>query len=155
MAEGFSSPSLTGLSPFVEEGGFGVHGFPDVVLLHLRSERIDLAEIDHSVMAITSAEATVRQAAHAKINEHGKQAVMAKKKRHSGVEIATKLAQAKDLATQGKLQSEIADPTRGEGDQIAELELENLRLRRQVTDLLLEKIKREEADRPRFPRFIH
>ena len=35
-------------------------------------------------------------------------AVMAKKKRHSRVEIATKLAQANDLATQGKLQSEIA-----------------------------------------------
>jgi transposase-like protein len=36
------------------------------------------------------------------------QAAMAKKKRHSRVEIATKLAQANDLATQGKLQSEIA-----------------------------------------------
>jgi hypothetical protein len=33
---------------------------------------------------------------------------MAKKKRHSRVEIASKLAQANDLATQGKLQSEIA-----------------------------------------------
>jgi transposase-like protein len=33
---------------------------------------------------------------------------MAKKKRHSRVEIATKLAQANDLATRGKLQSEIA-----------------------------------------------
>ena len=31
-----------------------------------------------------------------------------KRNRHSGVEIATKLAQANDLATQGKLQSEIA-----------------------------------------------
>ena len=33
---------------------------------------------------------------------------MAKKKRHSRAEIATKLAQANKLATQGKLQSEIA-----------------------------------------------
>ena len=106
------------------------------------------------------------------------QAAMAKKKRHSRVEIATKLAQANDLATQGKLQSEIAravgvsvmtlhrwrkappgpqfalvatpearepDRTRGTDDRIAELQLENSRLRRLVTDLLLEKIKLEEA----------
>jgi putative transposase len=33
---------------------------------------------------------------------------MAKRKRHSSMEIATKLAQANDLAMQGKLQSEIA-----------------------------------------------
>jgi hypothetical protein len=33
---------------------------------------------------------------------------MAKKKRHSRVEIASKLAQANDLVTQGKPQSEIA-----------------------------------------------
>ena len=33
---------------------------------------------------------------------------MAKRKRHSRAEIATKLVQANDLATQGKLQSEIA-----------------------------------------------
>jgi DNA invertase Pin-like site-specific DNA recombinase len=33
---------------------------------------------------------------------------VAKKKRHSRAEIATKLAQANDLSTQGKLQSEIA-----------------------------------------------
>jgi putative transposase len=91
---------------------------------------------------------------------------MAKKKRHSSVEISTKLAQAYDLATQGKLQSEIAralgvsvmtlhrwrtreasqlDRTRGRGERIAELELENSQLRRLVTDLLLEKIKLEEA----------
>jgi putative transposase len=103
---------------------------------------------------------------------------MAKKKRHSRVEIASKLAQASDLATRGKLQSEIA-PTlgvslmtlhrwrkappgpqrafvatheadepnrrRGGGKQIAELQLENSRLRRLVTDLLLEKIRLEEA----------
>ena len=100
---------------------------------------------------------------------------MAKKKRHSRVEIATKLAQANGLATQGKLQSDIArtlgvsvmtlhrwrkappgaqpahatgEPgqTRGGGDRIAELQLENSRLRRLVTDLLLEKIKLEETD---------
>jgi hypothetical protein len=40
-------------------------------------------------------------------DQHGG-AAMVKKKRHSRVEIATKLAQANDLATQGKLQSEIA-----------------------------------------------
>ena len=33
---------------------------------------------------------------------------MADKKKHSRVEIATKLAQADDLETQGRLQSEIA-----------------------------------------------
>jgi hypothetical protein len=33
---------------------------------------------------------------------------MAKKRRHSRPEIATKLAQANELATRGKLQSEIA-----------------------------------------------
>jgi putative transposase len=103
---------------------------------------------------------------------------MAKKKMHSRVEIASKLAQANDLATQGKLQTEIArtlgvsvmtlhrwrkapprpqpasvamheagqpDRTGGGGDRIAELQLENSRLRRLVTDLLLEKIKLEEA----------
>jgi len=36
------------------------------------------------------------------------QAAMPKRKRHSRVEIATKLAQADELATQGKLQREIA-----------------------------------------------
>jgi putative transposase len=67
----------------------------------------------------------------------------------------TKLARANDLATQGKLQSEIAR-TLGVSvmtlhrwhkadDRIAELRLENSRLRRLVTDLLLEKIKLEEA----------
>ena len=93
---------------------------------------------------------------------------MAKKKRHSSMEISTKLAQANGLAMQGKLQSEIAralgvsvmtlhrwrtreasepDRTRGRVDEIAELELENSQLRRLVTDLLLEKIKLEEAGR--------
>jgi putative transposase len=106
------------------------------------------------------------------------QPTMAKKKKHSRAEIATKLAQANDLATQGKIQSEIArtlgvsvmtlhrwrkapprpqptlatthevsrsDRTRGSGDRIAELQLENSRLRRLVTDLLLEKVKLDEA----------
>jgi putative transposase len=102
------------------------------------------------------------------------QAAMAKKRRHSRAEIATKLAQANELATRGKLQGEIArtlgvsmmtlhrwrkashepqpahetgEPgqTRGGGDRIAELQLENSRLRRLVTDLLLEKIKLEET----------
>ena len=106
------------------------------------------------------------------------QAAMAKRKRHSRVEMATKLAQANELATQGKLQSEIArtlgvsvmtlhrwrkappgpqpalvatpearetDRTRSADDRIAELQLENSRLRRLVTDLLLEKVKLEEA----------
>jgi putative transposase len=83
------------------------------------------------------------------------QAAMAKKKRHSRAEIATKLAQANELATQGKLQGEIAH-TLGVSvmtlhrwhkadDRIAELQLENSRLRRLVTDLLLEKIRLEEA----------
>jgi len=53
---------------------------------------------------------------------------MAKKKRHSRVEIATKLAQANGLATQGKLLSEIA----------RELQLENSRLKRLVTYAELE-----------------
>ena len=91
---------------------------------------------------------------------------MAKKKRHSRAEIAAKLAQANDLAAEAKMPSEIArtlgvsvmtlhrwrsreasqpDRTRGRGDRIAELELENSQLRRLVTDLLLEKIRLEEA----------
>jgi transposase len=90
------------------------------------------------------------------------QAAMDKRKRHSRVEIATKLAQANDLATQGKLQSEIAHtlgvsvmtlhrwrkaPPRPQPALVAtaELQLENSRLRRLVTDLLLEKVKLEEA----------
>jgi putative transposase len=106
------------------------------------------------------------------------QAAKVKAKRHSRVEIATKLAEANDLATQGKPQSEIArtlgvsvmtlhrwrkallgvqaavitardtgqpDGTRSADDRIAELQLENSRLRRLVTDLLLGKIKLEET----------
>jgi putative transposase len=97
---------------------------------------------------------------------------MAKKGKHSKAEIAAKLAQAGDLATQGKLQSEIArtlgvsvmtlhrwrkmSPRAAPNgssqldqmppaSRIAELQLENSRLRRLVTDLLLEKLKLEEA----------
>jgi transposase-like protein len=102
------------------------------------------------------------------------QAAMAKKRRHSRAEIATKLAQANGLVTQGKVQSDIArtlgvsvmtlyrwrkatpgtqpahetgEPgqMRGGGDRIAKLQLENSRLRRLVTDILLEKIKLEET----------
>jgi putative transposase len=102
--------------------------------------------------------------------------LMAKKGKHSKAEIGAKLAQADELATQGKLQSEIArtlgvsvmtlhrwrkmppatpgapagpnDPSQFDQPphgHIAELQLENSRLRRLVTDLLLEKMKLEEA----------
>ena len=107
-----------------------------------------------------------------------RETTMIKRKRHSRAEIATKLAQANGLATQGKLQSEIAralgvsvmtlyrwrlappgpqpalvataetrepDRIRAADGRIAELQLENSRLRRLVTDLLLEKVKLEEA----------
>jgi len=103
--------------------------------------------------------------------QHGRrQGAMAKKKRHSRAEIATKLAQANELVTRGKLQSEVARTlgvsvmtlhrwrktqpayeashaprTRGWRNRIAELQFENLRLRQLVTDLLLEKIRLEEA----------
>jgi putative transposase len=101
---------------------------------------------------------------------------MAKKGKHSKAEIAAKLAQAEELATQGRLQSEIARTlgvsvmtlhrwrkmppvaqaapvvvndsqqfSQAPQTRIAELQLENSRLRRLVTDLLLEKIKLEEA----------
>lgn len=109
---------------------------------------------------------------------------MAKMKRHSKVEIATKLAQANDLMTQGKLQSDIArtlrvsvmtlhrwrkalaEPqpasaatyqgsqphrTRNGAERIAELQAENSRLRRLVTDLLLEKMTLDEAARSHEP----
>jgi putative transposase len=102
---------------------------------------------------------------------------MAKKKKHSKAEIASKLARADDLAKQGKLQSEIAhtlgvsvmtlhrwrkatpmlhraslaidepsgsDQQKG-GARMSELQLENSRLRRLVTDLLLQKMDLEEV----------
>jgi putative transposase len=99
---------------------------------------------------------------------------MAKKTRHSKAEIAAKLAQASELATQGKLQGEIArtlgvsimtlhrwrklpsapqtmpagSNSSGQIDRapgLVDLELENSRLRRLVPDLLLEKMRLEEA----------
>lgn len=101
---------------------------------------------------------------------------MARKKRHSHPEIAAKLAQAEAMTAEGKLQPEIARVlgisvmtlhrwrkavaaagTAGaitdqripsdQQDSIAELQLENSRLRRLVTDLLLEKMKLEEASK--------
>jgi putative transposase len=92
------------------------------------------------------------------------QVAMARVKRHSRVEVATKLAQANDLARQGKLQSEIArtlgvsvmtlhrwrkaDGPNRRDDRIAELQLEISRLRRLVADLLLVKLE-EAAQRPK------
>jgi putative transposase len=84
--------------------------------------------------------------------------------KHTRAEIAAMLAQASDMAAKGKLQNEIADtlgisvmtlhrwrkatsPHEEEVDQsqrISELQLENSRLRRLVTNLLLEKMKLEE-----------
>src|SRR5262249_23649102 len=136
---------------------------PDGVRTRRNGVNLDLTQTDRMELAI---------------DEHRRANAMAKKKRHSRVEIATKLAQGNELATQGKLQSEIArtlgvsvmtlhrwrkappgpqpalvatpearepDRTRGANDRIAELQLENSRLRRLVTDLLLEKVKLEEA----------
>jgi putative transposase len=103
------------------------------------------------------------------------------KHRHTASEIATKLATADDMASQGRLHGDIAkslgislmtyhrwrkargalarpasrpvsdaermenSPEREEMNQIRELQLENSRLRRLVTDLLLEKVKLEEG----------
>ena len=89
--------------------------------------------------------------------------------KHTRAEIAAMLAQASDMAAKGKLQNEIADtlgisvmtlhrwrkatsPHEEEVDQsqrISELQLENSRLRRLVTNLLLEKMKLEEELSPR------
>ena len=96
-------------------------------------------------------------------------------RRHSAIEIAAKLAEAKALSAEGKKQNEIArvlgvsvmtfhrwrkaqSPSNGShlknGDAIANdpnigsllrLEIENSRLRRLLTDLLLEKLTFEEA----------
>ena len=99
---------------------------------------------------------------------------MAKKRKHFPAEIATLLAKAEDLARQGQLQSEIAralgvsvmtlhrwrkaqasrtvqsvapDETDivDSLERISDLKIENARLRKLVTDLLLEKMKLEEA----------
>ena len=92
---------------------------------------------------------------------------MARQKRHSRVEVATKLAHANDLARQGKLQTEIArtlgvsvmtlhrwrkaaDGTRSGDDRVAELQFEISRLRRLVADLLLVKLE-EAAQSQKFP----
>src|SRR5262245_49198950 len=114
-------------------------------------------------------------------------AAMAKKKRHSRVEIASKLARANDLATQGKLQSEIArtlgvsvmtlhrwrkalpgpqpafvaihgagqpDRTPGGGNRIAELQLENSRLRRLGSRLIKSTIQEQRRGRQRPDNFV-
>jgi putative transposase len=101
---------------------------------------------------------------------------MGKRTKHSGSEIASKLAQASDLQRQGKLQSEIArtlgvsimtlhrwrklspttsvvpnshpahqiDQNQERSGRGTDIQLENLRLRRLVTDLLLEKMNLQE-----------
>src|SRR5262245_37990120 len=108
---------------------------------------------------------------------------MTRKKRHTNAEIAAMLAQADALAAQGKLQPEIANTLGisvmtlhrwrkaqltiapspletghsaypGGEDRIAELQLENSRLRKLVTDLLLEKVKLEEAATQKFRRRV-
>jgi putative transposase len=95
---------------------------------------------------------------------------VAEKRRHSHAEIAAKLAQADIMSQEGRTQGDIARslevsvmtfhrwrkahrqrasvpstqetaPGRNHRERIAELQLENSRLRRLVTDLLLEKIK--------------
>ena len=93
-------------------------------------------------------------------------------KHHSGVEVATKLAQANRLARQGKPQSEIArtlrvsvptlhrwrkevsqpDRAPSGGIRLAELQLENSRLRRLATDILLETIKLKDV--PKDQKFL-
>jgi putative transposase len=109
---------------------------------------------------------------------------MTKRKRHSAIEIASKLVHADALAAQGRRNQEIAralgvsvmtfhrwrklrdphseHPAPPQHDdqlsgpdalgQIAELQIENSRLRRLVTDLLLEKIKLEESILRRGPK---
>jgi transposase-like protein len=106
------------------------------------------------------------------------QCTMARRK-HSTAEVAAWLAQAREMAEQGKLQNEIAatlgisvmtlhrwrkasmrrdkiEPGMAPCEQgidqnkrVAELQLENSRLRRLVTDLLLEKMDLEESIRGR------
>ena len=102
-----------------------------------------------------------------------------KARRHSPAEISAKLEQAEALAANGRVQSEIAkalgvsvmtlhrwrkldhpaapstafeaahSARRERADIVAELQKENRQLRKIVTDLLLEKIKLEEAAGPR------
>ena len=99
---------------------------------------------------------------------------MTTKRKHSSAEIAAMLAQANEMAAQGKLQSEIAktlgisvmtlhrwrkatpaphlqighfEEEVGQSQRMSELQLENSRLRRLLTDLLLEKMNLEESIR--------
>jgi putative transposase len=111
---------------------------------------------------------------------------MSRGKRHSQAEISAKLAEAGELASQGKLQSDIAnalgvsvmtlhrwrktpssnaplsseatasvlaketegvEQESGKSHRLSELQYENSRLRRLVIDLLLEKMKLEDAAR--------
>jgi putative transposase len=101
---------------------------------------------------------------------------MSRGKKHTQTQIATKLAEAEGLASQGKLQSEIASAlgvsvmtlhrwrnasTANEERPIAvsqqelskkglsDLQDENLRLRRLVIDLLFEKMKLKDTVTPR------
>lgn len=112
---------------------------------------------------------------------------MAKKHRHSAVEIAAKLEEAEVLLGKGRTQTEVAralgisvmtfhrwrkalpqirlrttaapapdqavsvvNPTESRGQaRIAALQMENARLRKLVTDLLLEKMKLEEEGIPK------
>jgi hypothetical protein len=99
---------------------------------------------------------------------------MSKKKRHNTAEIAAKLSEADALAAAGRTQSDISKalaisimtlhrwrkarpeqsplasatvsdpPEHGRLGRIAELQLENSRLRKLVTDLLLEKMRLED-----------
>jgi len=78
------------------------------------------------------------------------QASIAKRKRHTTVEIATlyrwrKAPPGPQPALVATAEAREPDRIRGADDRIAELQLENSRLRRVVTDLLLEKVKLEEA----------
>ena len=137
---------------------------------------VAFAELKHIGPALRRMVTRNMQAAK-KDRWEGQMPSVARKRKHSAEEIATKLAQANELATQGKLQSEIArslgvsimtlhrwrkippkpqnallatneasrpESTRAD-DRIAELQLENSRLRRLVTDLLLDKMKLEDV----------
>jgi putative transposase len=101
----------------------------------------------------------------------------ARRKRHSKIEIAAKIVQADDLAAQGVLTQEIArllgvslmtlhrwrkarpgpaspeevarfEAELGPDRSVAELKLENARLRQLLVDLLLEKVMLEEGGSP-------
>ena len=101
---------------------------------------------------------------------------MPKRTRHTAAEVAAKLAQADELAAEGRTQAEITralgisimtyhrwrkahadrpapllvpevtpvSPATPDDDRMAALQMENARLRKLVTDLLLEKMRLEE-----------